>query len=135
MNEDRARPPTAEEQELFEWADQVVRDEVRNLQEALKQVVTLATAMVAASAVILGPVQAEWWAKAGVGMLFLAALLVALYGWMPYERAFDKNVVEEVQSERDRLRRLKSLCLRFSVLVIAAAMVVMLTTVILAGGR
>lgn len=106
--------PTAEQLELVAWGEETVRKGVSTAQDALKQMVTIATALLAGSTALLGQLPIPLLSK-GIGSLFmLIALGLSLWGSIPREVEIDVQCPEEIKEARERGARFKMRCLRGS---------------------
>jgi hypothetical protein len=121
--EQTGREPTPEEAELFAWADQAAKNDLHNMQEALKQMTTVTSALLAGAAAFYAQIHAPPAAKLLAAGFFLLALGAALLGWLPWMRQLDVSCVEEIREARGRLMGRKLFFLRVSSLLLWLALV------------
>lgn len=106
------RPPTVEENELLDWAEEVVQKSLTTVQDNLRQMVTLNTALLAGSAALLAQMHV---ARVCVGLsavLLIISLSVALFGMFPREATVRVNSPDDIKEKRDRGIRVKMNCLK-----------------------
>src|SRR6266545_7801565 len=90
------KEPTTAQKELIVWAETAARNELNIVQEGLRQMVTLATAVLAGSAALLGALPVPTVFK-GLGILaLLVSLAASLRGAVPYETAMDTRFLESI---------------------------------------
>jgi hypothetical protein len=121
------REPTVEEQELIDWANEAIRKGPTLVNEGLRQLITLDTALLGGSAALMGQgfLPAPTACKA-LGVLFLlGSLWMALAGSLPRESLVNVNHIEALRTARGRTIKRKMHYLRWSgrLLVIAFAIV------------
>jgi hypothetical protein len=120
---------TPEEEEVLAWVRAANRNGIVTANDSLKQLITLTTAILGGSVALTGQIGMPWWAKAfGCGPLLLA-LLVALFGNLPYPIDLNPDVVdtEAVRGRRLLALRVKVSCLWTSTGLLAFALVVLVT--------
>lgn len=100
--------PTWEENELVNWAQESVRKGPALVADALRQLVTLATAVLAGSTALLAQIPAPAWSKVLADFCLLGCLAACLWGLRPREALVNVHDVEEVRRVRDRGLRLRS---------------------------
>ena len=122
------RQPTAFEREQTEWAERAVAGSTAVIQEGLRHLVTLATALLAGSAALLGRTTLPGPVLTLCAVLLTGALAVSLWGSLPVEQTLDCTRPAQIAAARERLRVAKGRCL------LGAAGLLMLTAVVLVGG-
>ena len=120
------REPTKEELELVAWAEEAVSKSLGTVQEGLRQMVTLTTALLAGSAALIDKLPLALGCKALSVLLLVLALASALWGALPQEATLDVRCPDEIKAVRDRGRRWKMNCLKFASGCLLAAFLVML---------
>jgi hypothetical protein len=125
-----ARPPDADEQELIAWAEQAKKSSINSLQEGLKQMVTLTSALLAGSAAFYAQLPVNPFVKGVAAALLMLALASALRGWLPRFATFDLTCIEEIREARRKLEQWKTfwlticgVCLWFGFLVLLAGLI------------
>lgn len=124
------REPTYEERELVTWAEETVRKGVATTQEALRQMVTLTTALLAGSTALLGQLPTPLYFKVMAALSLLFSLGASLWGSLPREALVDIRCPEEIKAARDRMGLFKMNCLRVASVSLVTAFVVILLGVL-----
>jgi hypothetical protein len=106
--------PTREETELVAWAEEAVRKSLPTVQESLRQMVTLSTALLAGSAALLSNLPAPMACKGIASLLLLVALASALWGSFPREAIVDIRCPEEIKKVRVRGTIVRMRCLKIA---------------------
>jgi hypothetical protein len=106
--------PTPFEQEQIEWAERAIAGSTRAIQESLRHLVTLTTALLAGSAALLGRTSLPGLVLAGCAVLLTLSLSAALVGSWPVERTFDATSAVAIAEVRERLRVHKARYLKLS---------------------
>lgn len=119
-----SRLATPEEAEAFEWARETRRSGITTVNESLKQILTLATALLGGSVALISPSAMPGWAKASGCAFLLLALVVALWGSLPYRIDLDDGMVDAVvvRRRREEVQANKITCLHASAWILALAM-------------
>ena len=90
------------DRELFAWADETSRRNVSTLNDSLRQLVALSTALLAGSAALVDKMPAERGFKGLSAMLLMLCLGLSLFGSIPRTAYIDTNNSAAIEDERDR---------------------------------
>jgi hypothetical protein len=115
--------PTLDDMEAVEWAREVGRKELQLLQDGLRQLVTLTTALLGGSAALLGQAALPRWCKTLGAVCLLLALASSLVGSLPYRTRFDPRNPDGVRAARLRGVRYKTWLLWTSATALFLALV------------
>lgn len=96
------REPTSEELEQLAWAQEVHKKSLTTVHDSLRQMVTLATALLAGSAAFFVHLPAPVGFKALGAVFLMACLGFALRGALPQAASFDIHCIEEIREARER---------------------------------
>jgi hypothetical protein len=100
---------TPDDIELSKWGSEAIKQTETSLQDGLKQMVVLLTAVLAGSVNFL-----QTMPKFPKGLMvssFLLGLCFAVYGFLPRTLHFRPGCLTEMRAERERLLRIKDRCL------------------------
>jgi hypothetical protein len=120
-----ARRPDPEEVELLRWAEQAVQNRIHSLQEGLKQMVTLASALLAGSAAFFVQMPTHPVVKGVSASLLMVSLGCALRGWLPKPTTIRTNDIQSIRNTQDRLEQTKRVWLTASSLFLLGAFFVL----------
>ena len=100
--------PASEEQEFYyEWGFETLKNNLKILNEVLRQLVTLSASLLGGSIAFLDTSLIGPQYKTPVVVAFFLSLMFAFFGMMPYEGEFDPRRPDSVKRHKDRAFRWK----------------------------
>jgi hypothetical protein len=125
--------PTSEEVELVTWAEEMVRKSLVSIHEGLRQMITLATALLAGSTAVLGGLPIPTLFKAAGALALLLCLAFSLWGTYPREATVDIRCPEEIKEARENGLKVKAWCLWLASISLVVAFAALLLGLFLGG--
>jgi hypothetical protein len=104
----QAKEATPETRELYDLGKKMIENSLESVQEILKQLLTLATALLGGSVAFMNEQLMPLGFKAFVVLAFLASVGIAFWGMMPYPAEnFSPNLVQSVPVVRSKALKWK----------------------------
>ncbi len=96
------RPPSPEEVFYLQWGREALKNNINLLNDVLRQLVTLDTALLAALIGFLHEIQIPEWSKAIVLSSVSISLLLAFIGVLPYRAEVDLRKPEHIRVHKEK---------------------------------
>ena len=115
-------PATAEEAAFLDWAQRSLEDNLKLVNDVLRQQVALVAALLAASVALFRADLIEKGAAIALSITLLVSLAVAFVGVMPYEASVDLSSPRDFKRHKREAYRFKRNALWLSGLLLALAL-------------
>jgi hypothetical protein len=105
---------TPENAELFKLGKRMIEGSIETVQDTLRQLLTLSTALLGGSIAFMNEQLTPLGFKAVCVLFFMATVGISFYGTMPYSAGLVPNIPESVRETRDRALESKTAKLRLA---------------------